>query len=191
MCYPLCRDGYYGVGPVCWEKCKDSYSDRGVICWIDAHIYGNGCSRNCREGYKNDGCTCRRDVHSYVKKSYGRTAGKPMICQSDEEQNGGLCYPFCRNEHYGVGPVCWKVGFELKFMKIFWKNFIIWKNLKRCKGDNSVDCEAFCAVDEQTCKDKTNTLVADGINLAAFLLLGVNEAEVEQIPENIFTNFCD
>ncbi len=114
LCYPLCRDGYYGVGPVCWEKCRDSYSDHGAICWRDAHIYGNGCSGNCREGYKNDGCTCRRDVHSYVKKSYGRTAGKPMICRNDEEQSGGLCYPFCRDEHYGVGPVCWKVGFNLK-----------------------------------------------------------------------------
>lgn len=63
MCYPLCRDGYRGVGPVCWEHpCRPSYKDHGAICWRDTHIYGNGCKGGCKPGYKNDGCTCRRDV---------------------------------------------------------------------------------------------------------------------------------
>jgi hypothetical protein len=34
-------------------------------------------------------------------------------------------------------------------------------------------------------------LIADGINLSLYLLFGINEAEADKIPENIFTNFCD
>ena len=49
LCYPLCRSGYRGVGPVCWEHpCRDSYKDHGAICWRDTHIYGNGCKGGCK-----------------------------------------------------------------------------------------------------------------------------------------------
>lgn len=42
-----------------------------------------------------------------LKKSYGRTAGKPMGCKKDEEKGGALCYPKCKPGYKGVGPVCW------------------------------------------------------------------------------------
>lgn len=33
LCYPACKSGYYGVGPVCWESCIASHSvDSGAIC---------------------------------------------------------------------------------------------------------------------------------------------------------------
>jgi hypothetical protein len=43
-----------------------------------------------------------------VKNSYGRGAGIPMVCGSDEEQNGALCYPKCKAGYVGAGPVCWQ-----------------------------------------------------------------------------------
>jgi len=50
LCYPKCKAGFNGVGPVCWGTCPD--------------------------GYKNDGATCRKDVVIRAKKSYSRGAGK-------------------------------------------------------------------------------------------------------------------
>ena len=42
------------------------------------------------------------------KNSYGRGAGIAMVCAPDEEQNGALCYPKCKDGYHGVGPVCWQ-----------------------------------------------------------------------------------
>ena len=44
---------------------------------------------------------------SCAKGSYGRTAGTPLTCKSDEEYDAGLCYPPCEHSANGVGPVCW------------------------------------------------------------------------------------
>ena len=30
LCYPQCKDGFYGVGPVCWQSCDDSMVSCGV-----------------------------------------------------------------------------------------------------------------------------------------------------------------
>ena len=42
------------------------------------------------------------------KNSYGRGAGSvPDTCPG-QQQDGGLCYPWCSAGYYGVGPVCWQ-----------------------------------------------------------------------------------
>ena len=40
LCYPKCKKGYYGVGPVCWQPCKSGYNDDGLFCSQPLHIYG-------------------------------------------------------------------------------------------------------------------------------------------------------
>ena len=43
------------------------------------------------------------------KQAYGRGVGKAIsACPSDKEKDGALCYPYCRDGYYGVGPVCWQ-----------------------------------------------------------------------------------
>lgn len=91
FCYPLCKAGYHGVGPVCWASCPSGYTDDGATCRQDVQIFSadnskcpwydkcgltfaKSCS-TCPAGYANDGCTCRRDVHILAKDSYGRGAG--------------------------------------------------------------------------------------------------------------------
>src|SRR5262252_3026812 len=32
LCYPKCRAGYKGVGPVCWQSCPDKFRDDGAFC---------------------------------------------------------------------------------------------------------------------------------------------------------------
>ena len=36
------------------------------------------------------------------------TMGSRYGCSPDQEQNGQLCYPLCKDGYKGVGPVCWK-----------------------------------------------------------------------------------
>jgi len=132
LCYPECKAGYKGVGPVCWERCPEGYEDDGLTCrrpgkiikadssacpWADkcGLTLKKGCSK-CPDGYKNDGCTCRRNPDIVKKKSYGRGVGKPLhTCGADAEKDGALCYPKCKAGYDGVGPVCWascKPGFK-------------------------------------------------------------------------------
>ena len=117
LCYDKCKDGFYGVGPVCWSKCSEGYADYGAICWNNTHIFGKGCCctifnlnccGNCPKDYTDDDCTCRRDVKSYVKESYGRGFGSPMVCSKEQDYYGGLCYPKCGEYYYGNGPFCYQ-----------------------------------------------------------------------------------
>lgn len=122
LCYPKCRSGYDGVGPVCWKRCKSGYHDDGAFCRRDVSIiaadnracpwydmcgltFARGCS-TCPGGYVNDGCTCRRDAHIYAKQSYGRGVGQPMICRDGHEADAGLCYPLCDEGFDGVAFMC-------------------------------------------------------------------------------------
>ena len=43
LCYPKCKEGFYGVGPICWELCKEGYDDHGVSCFKNALIYTKEC----------------------------------------------------------------------------------------------------------------------------------------------------
>ena len=83
LCYPVCRDGYYGVGPVCWQHCQKGWVDEGALC-------------------RKSG-----SIKTVAKKSYGRGAGTPLVCADDEDEDAALCYPKCDAGFDGVGPVCW------------------------------------------------------------------------------------
>lgn len=131
LCYPKCRSGFKGVGPVCWQYCPKNFRDDGAFCAKPAP-YGRGTgSFTKHKGYERWGllyypkcktnfhnvacCICSPDCPSGMtdigvscaKKSYGRTAGTPLTCKSNEELSGALCYPPCRDGFKGIGPVCW------------------------------------------------------------------------------------
>lgn len=115
LCYPLCREGYNGVGPVCWEKCANITS-LGFACvdvrqsshgcpWYDkCGIFKRSCT-SCPDDYTNFGCFCGK---FYLRDSYGRGVGTPLVCSKSYEQDGGLCYDKCDPKYNGVGPVCWQ-----------------------------------------------------------------------------------
>jgi len=128
LCYPSCKPGFYGVGPVCWAYCQDGFTDEGALCgkagfitssdnsncpWYDkcGLVEAKGCS-TCPSipgvDVHNDGCTCRVDPQVYAKDSYGRGAGVPLGCGS-QQYDTGLCYPYCQAGFDNVGPVCWHV----------------------------------------------------------------------------------
>ena len=74
LCFPKCKDGFKGVGPLCISE--------------DGNIF----------------------------KNYGRGAGKLLTCGAHEQNDHGLCFPYCKgdegkdpeDQHYDpVGPICW------------------------------------------------------------------------------------
>lgn len=115
LCYPKCRDGYKGSGPLCNLSESSSYG-RGagnamkfhgtkLECKGNEDKDGGLCYPKCRDGYHGVGPVC----HNNKELSYGRGAGKAMasVCVNDKEKDAGLCYPHCRENYGGVGPVCW------------------------------------------------------------------------------------
>ena len=50
----------------------------------------------------------KNPLSTLVKKSYGRGAGTPLICDSTKDTDGGLCYNKCDANYKGVGPLCWE-----------------------------------------------------------------------------------
>lgn len=117
LCYPKCRDAtpsFYGVGPVCWQHCKPGYVDEGALCRKEGSIV------------------------TYAKKSYGRGAGFPLTCAEGLQNDAGLCYPPCKLDWAGNGPVCWE----------------------RCTKANPSSGGAICCTDAVTCNGKIKNLVA-------------------------------
>ncbi len=115
LCYPKCHDGYVGVGPVCWEDCGN-LTAVGIFCVglsVAESLYDNN---NKIEVVKQPCSSCSNSSNNskssykgiFVRKSYGRGVGSPMICSSQYEQNGALCYDYCDKKYYGKGPVCWQ-----------------------------------------------------------------------------------
>jgi len=130
LCYPKCKEGYDGVGPVCWQKnCpSDRPIKRGLMCYEDCRNRGpewfNGslleCAA-CNNEWKSDGFLgCKKPggwkpAWPYRKprdqkgfNSYGRGVGKPLrVCSGEKsEKDAGLCYKPCKEGFKGVGPMC-------------------------------------------------------------------------------------
>ncbi len=96
-----------------------------------------------------------RDIGvSCEKKSYGRTAGTPLTCRSDQVLKGALCYPKCPSGYDHGGPVCWK----------------------RCERGHPVDCGAMCGQSPAVCAlAVSNMVLATGelvANIAGAALTG-------------------
>jgi hypothetical protein len=115
LCYPECRDGYIGVGPVCWQDCG-KMKTVGIFC-IDSNAVESSYDDDDKSNIAKAPCSsCPNNVtdskssyqHIFIRKSYGRGFGSPMVCSSQYEQNGALCYNYCDKRYFGVGPVCWQ-----------------------------------------------------------------------------------
>jgi len=139
LCYSKCRTDttprYYGVGPVCWQHCQPGWVDEGALC----RKHGS--------------------IETVAKHSYGRGAGTPLTCAAGLQEDAALCYPYCKNGFYGLGPVCWE----------------------SCPEVNPSDGGAVCCSNGTVCSKKIRDL-AGGVPLAVMeaLLSGGNPAKMEK-----------
>ena len=80
LCYPPCREGYHGVGPVCWgTSCPPGFHDDGMGFCYKPKPYGRGVGRSC--------------LHGFFK----------CDCHDDEDKYGLMCYPKCHSGYHNVG----------------------------------------------------------------------------------------
>ncbi len=97
------------------KRCNKKHPERGC------EKYGEIIYPKCKEGYSNFGCCicrpktpdCRAlgmnpgiDLSCAKKVTIGDPV--PLICASDKVEDAGLCYPKCKTDFHGVGPVCWQ-----------------------------------------------------------------------------------
>ena len=169
LCYPKCKSGYDGVGPVCWQGCPGGYVDTGAFCHINKPLTKKGkweCVKrvfgvcimkalDCPGGYVNAGLFCALKTPpvppgykglsglDIIKDSYGRGVGAPMDCAPGQQEDAGLCYTPCKGGFSGVGPVCWM----------------------NCPGGKT-DCGAGCADSKASCVTNTAQMVISPLVLA-------------------------
>lgn len=142
LCYPFCESGFYGVGPVCWEYCREGWVDEGALCR--------------KEG----------SIETVAKRSYGRGAGYPLGCTSDEEYDAALCYTPCTNGWNGIGPVCWE----------------------NCEASLPTDGGAICCTNSDVCK-QTILDMTFGLPKAVseIIMSGGDPAEIKKAVKDAVT----
>ncbi len=99
-------------GALWYPKCKPGYSPFG--CCL--------CKPSCPQGWEDIGVSCK-------KPNYARQVLPLTECPAGTERNGALCYPLCRENFGGNGPVCWQ----------------------KCPSQQSWDCGAACATNQKEC----------------------------------------
>ena len=136
LCYPKCRNGYKGVGPVCWaqtenigigtviglEDCPEGFFTEGLIC--REPITGGGCRTHCDGNWDwNSGGFCK--THCEPIKG-GRLKGRldgggkcPGPQGGDKpDRVDGMCYARCPKDkpyHLPGMPYLCYVGGELSY----------------------------------------------------------------------------
>lgn len=162
LCYPKCRPGFAGNGPVCWGVCPPSTTDIGAFCQKNPgakspnnpHECAAGyraipargnffCMAVCPDGWNDTGSGC-------TKPSYGRGAGEPLAMGTcgpglQKDPAGALCYPTCKTDFHMVGPVCWQ----------------------NCTTQQPFECGVGCSTTQKECAVGTLNMVLTPIELAA------------------------
>jgi hypothetical protein len=120
-------------GAIIYPKCKAGF-----------HAVGsNICSPDCPQGWEDIGVSCK-------KPNYAREVKPLQTCPAGLEQDAALCYPGCKNDYKGVGPVCWQ----------------------NCPSQQNVDCGAGCATTKGQCAKAVFTMTSAPI-IAALKIAGL------------------
>jgi hypothetical protein len=89
FCFPKCKPGYHGIGPVCSPNCPSGFgTDIGISCTKKSKGRGIGKPLGCAENEENDAALC------YPK------CNDVQGVKDVQAKNPGL-------QFNGVGPVCW------------------------------------------------------------------------------------
>lgn len=80
LCYPKCKKGFFGVGPVCWAQCPSGFHDGGVFCTKPRVLQPHARAilvGKCRKDEFRYGFQCLRKCSLYghdMQKYFGLTS---------------------------------------------------------------------------------------------------------------------
>ena len=118
ICYPKCRPGFHGVGPLCWqdtvtlgagtpvglEDCPPDFRNDGLTCQKDLQCTGGGCHTFCDGNWNsNDGGFCHTHCDPISCNDGPKTIGRldhGGTCPEGKERIDGLCYDRCPEGYY-------------------------------------------------------------------------------------------
>ncbi|CAF1038665.1 unnamed protein product [Rotaria sordida] len=178
LCYPLCRTGYNGVGPVCWKKCENitsigfacidiSISERSCPWYDKCGIFRRSCV-SCPENYTKLGCFCGQ---FYLRDNYGRGIGSSLICSEDNQQIGLLCYEKCKKTYNSIGSMC----------------------LQNCPSTHTYSCYGGCSTTKEICDSQIKNMTQSAIRTSLVILniimgLPIMSTNIFDIISNIAKN---
>ncbi|MBX3265733.1 MAG: hypothetical protein KF831_03425 [Acidobacteria bacterium] len=171
LCYPQCREGFTGNGPVCWQtECPEGFNDIGAFCQKPA-AYGRGagyalwdeqkCNNENEQGCEKWGALwypkCRDGF-----KPFGANICSPSCPEGYSDTGTG-----CAKPSYGRGagqPMECREGLE-KDAGLCYRPCsenqtgvgpVCWD---KCPSHVPVSCGAGCAADQKTCASITTSQV--------------------------------
>ena len=112
LCYPVCRAGFSGVGPVCWGTCPAGFRNDGAFC-AKPEAYGRGTgfayvpvfeSRDtARERCEREhgAGNCERNLEMYY----------PVCKAGFKEFGSNICSPVCPAGMTDIGVSCAKPSY--------------------------------------------------------------------------------
>jgi len=195
LCYPKCKSGFTGVGPVCWRGCPDKFRDDGAFCAKPA-AYGRGGgypwkfgdpafnldnARGRCEGENGGAGTCEQDgAIWYPKCKAGFTKVGCCVCSPSCPSGMTDIGVSCAKESYGRGvgttPGCGP-GMELDAglcYPVAAQGFkgvgpVAWG---KCPTEFPFECGAGCAKNQAACAtavtDMTLNTLGVAINILSF-----------------------
>ena len=173
LCYPICKAGFSGVGPVCWQACPAGFRNDGAFCG-KPEAYGRGVgfayapifeSRDtARERCEREhgAGNCERNLEMYYPvckagfKEFGSNVCTP-VCPSGMTDIGVSCAKPSYGRGVGEGATC-KVGMQQDF-----KGGLCYPNCRPgttgvgplcwngCPAAFPVNCGAACGVSQSAC----------------------------------------
>jgi len=87
LCYPICKSGYIGEGPVCWAVCPEHTTPFGAVCTKQSYVR-SGTLPSCPNDTYESGLFC------YPNCDSGFTGIGPVcwgVCPPDFPNQAGFC----------------------------------------------------------------------------------------------------
>ena len=173
LCYPVCRAGYSGVGPVCWQDCPAGFRNDGAFCGKPA-AYGRGAGfayapliesrdtarQRCER--EHGAGNCERNLEMYYPvckagfKEFGSNVCTP-VCPGGMTDIGVSCQKQSYGRSVGEGATC-RAGMEQDF-----KGGLCYPTCRAgstgvgpvcwhaCPAAYPVNCGAACGVSQAAC----------------------------------------
>ncbi|CAF0848556.1 unnamed protein product [Brachionus calyciflorus] len=143
LCYPQCRSGYKGIGPVCWmDGCPQTMPYQcGLLCTVD--------SKQCENMMKSLAGNIFDFFSSLIKKGGLTPATVLSVVSSTTGIASVLINDVCE-ANIRVPSYCLK--------SVYLENGSI--KFASCSGQNSFDCGLFCTNNEIKCAKETTRAIS-------------------------------